>query len=150
MREIASAEVPPPRPTRDDLPVEAMEYRLAEHYEHDDGDVIPIDDERQFDADLRQIFNRSGDSVQEEAHEFLRRHYREMVSRVSFWTSEQPSVVRSLFDTLIRRAEAMHLRAGVLEAATLIEMTAFATAVIMLYRTTHVIGRARDVRARSA
>ena len=70
--------------------------------------------------------------------------------RVAFWTSEQPSIVRSLFDTLIRRAEALRLRAGALEAVTLIEMTAFATAVVMLYRTTHVIGRARGAHAKSA
>jgi len=65
---------------------------------------------------------------------------------VSFWTSEQPSVVRSLLDALERRAASLQLRAGGLEAATLIELTAFATAVVMLYRQTHVMGRARSSR----
>jgi Putative zinc-binding metallo-peptidase len=150
MRELAGIDVAAPAPTEDDLPVEAMQYPLAEHYESD-HEVIPIRDERQFDTDLRQIFNQASDAAgAESASEFLHRHYREMVSRVSFWTSERPSVVRSLIDTLIRRADAMRLRAGGLEAATLIEITAFATAVVTLYRTTHVIGRARDARAKTA
>ena len=122
---------------------EAMRYSLAQHYE-EESDVVPIEDERQFDVDLKQIFVRGEDAPSAEpAYAFLRRHYREIVTRVSFWTSEHPSVVRSLLDVLQRRAEVLSLRVGPLEAATLIELTAFATAVVMLHRQTHVIGRAR-------
>jgi len=143
MSEIADAQMDPPAPGEDDLPVEAMRYSLAEHY-HDDSDGVPIEDERQFDVDLRQIFVRGEDAPSaEQAPAFLRRHYREIVTRVSFWTSEQPSVVRSLLDVMQRRADALGLRVGPIEAATLIELTAFATAVVMLHRHTHVIGRAR-------
>lgn len=143
MREIADSVLDAPAPAEDDLPVEAMRYSLAEHYE-DGREAVPIEDERQFDADLRHIFLREGDAPSAEAaHEFLRRHYREIVTRVSFWTSEHPSVVRSLLDVLQRRAEALSLRVGPVEAASLIELTAFATAVVMLHRHTHVIGRAR-------
>jgi hypothetical protein len=149
MREIADAEPTAPLPTEDDLPVEAMRYSVAEHYE-EESESIPIEDERQFDVDLRQIFVREKDApAGEPAHEFLRRHHREVVTRVAFWTSEHPSVVRSLVDTLERRVEALALRVGALEAATLIELTAFATAVVMLYRHTHVIGRARGNAART-
>ena len=144
MRNIAATDnLETPAPTEDDLPVEAMRYSVAEHYA-DESDAVPLEDERQFDADLRQIFERGANAPSgEPAHVFLRRHYREMVTRVSFWTSEPPSVVRSLLDVLVRRADALGLRAGALEAATLIELTAFATAVVMLYRHTQVIGRAR-------
>jgi hypothetical protein len=152
MREIADAEptMPmAPMPTEEDLPVEAMRYSVAEHYE-EESEAIPIEDERQFDVDLRQIFVREKDApAGEPAHEFLGRHHREVVTRVAFWTSEHPSVVRSLIDTLERRVEALGLRVGALEAATLIELTAFATAVVMLYRHTHVIGRARGNGART-
>ena len=149
MREIGTEAPIVPDPADDDLPVEAMRYTVAEHYA-DSDESIPIDDERQFDVDLRQIFHRGGDAPNAEpAHAFLLRHRREMVSRVAFWTSEQPSVVRSLVDTLIRRAESLRLRAGGLEASTLIELTAFATAVVMLYRETQVMGRARRSRAAS-
>jgi hypothetical protein len=143
LHDVAESEPRWPGTWEMDLPVEAMSYSLAEHYE-DESDVVPIEDERQFDADLRQIFERRSDAPQAEpAHDFLRRHCREIVTRVSFWTSEQPSVVRSFIDVLIRRAEALGLRAAGLEAAMLVELTAFATAVVMLYRHTHVIGRAR-------
>jgi hypothetical protein len=143
MSEIADAVPEAPTPAEDDLPVEAMRYSVAEHYE-EYADRVPIEDERQFDVDLRQIFVRSIDAPQgESAQTFLTRHYREIVSRVAFWTSESPSVVRSLIDVLVRRTELLGLRVGALEAATLIELTAFATAVVMMYRHTHVIGRAR-------
>jgi hypothetical protein len=121
-----------------------MRYSVAEHYE-EFADSIPIEDGRQFDIDLRQVFVRGSDAPQGEPAElFLRRHYREIVSRISFWTSEPPSVVQSLVDMIARRAEALGLRVGALEAATLIELTSFATAVVMMYRYTHVIGRARN------
>jgi len=150
MREIADATPSVPDPAEDDLPVDAMRYTVAEHYA-DAAERIPIEDERQFDVDLRQIFHRGGDAPNgEPAHEFLRRHRREIVSRVSFWTSEQPSAVRSLVDVLERRAETLQLRAGGLEAATLVELTAFATAVVMLYRETQVMGRARRARVAAA
>lgn len=143
MREIADRVPQAPEPSEDDLPVEAMRYSVAQHYE-DEAESVPVEDERQFDVDLRQIFMRESVAPGgESAHAFLQRHYREIVTRISFWTSEPPSVVRSLVDVLMRRAEALELRVGSLEAATLIELTAFATAVVMLHRYTHVIRRAR-------
>ncbi len=144
MREIADVDAAPPSPQEEDLPVEAMRYSVAEHYE-DERDSVPIEDERQFDGDLRQIFVRAGDApAGEPAREFLRRHSREIVTRVAFWTSEPPSVVRSLLEVLERRVEALALRVGAIEAATLVELTAFATAVVMLHRHTRMIGRARS------
>src|SRR5688572_5306898 len=150
MREIADADPAQASPQDDDMPVESMHYSLAEHYE-EDRDGVPIEDERQFDVDLRQLFVRGDDApAGESAHQFLRRHYREIVTRVAFWTSESPSVVRSLVDMLMRRTEALGLKVGALEAATLIELTAFATAVVMLHRHTHAIRRARGNAARPA
>jgi hypothetical protein len=143
MREVGELNPELPTPAEDDLPVEAMQYSVAEHYE-DETEVAPIEDERQFDVDLRQIFVQRDDApAGEEAGLFLRRHYREIVARVAFWTSEHPSIVRSLMEVLQRRATALGLRVGSLEASTLIELTAFATAVVMLYRNTHVMRRAR-------
>lgn len=143
MREIANEAPFVQHPGEDDLPVEAMRYTVAQHYT-EAADRIPIEDERQFDVDLRQIFLPYDDAPRaESAHSFLKRHRREIVSRVAFWTSEQPTVVQSLIDALQRRAESLQLRAGRIEANTLIELTAFATAVVMLYRHTQVIGRAR-------
>src|SRR5688500_6355092 len=87
MREIAEPEAAVRPPEEDDLPVESMRYSLAEHYD-EERDAVPIEDERQFDLDLRQIFFRAHEaSDAQPAHDFLRRHYREIVSRISFWTS---------------------------------------------------------------
>jgi hypothetical protein len=133
MREIAETTLNVPAPVEDDLPVEAMRYTVADHYAGDES--MPIDDPRQFDADLRRIFlNASQAPACEPAPLFVHRHYREIVGRITYWTSEPPSVVRSLIDHVIRRSRDLDLRVGGLEASTLIELTAFGTAVAMQYR----------------
>ena len=55
MRELATLTPALPEPADDDLPVDAMHYTVAEHYAQSD-DGVPIEDERQFDRDLRGIF----------------------------------------------------------------------------------------------
>ncbi|HTI63312.1 MAG TPA: putative zinc-binding metallopeptidase [Gemmatimonadaceae bacterium] len=143
VREVASVQPAPAVPVEDDLPVEAMRYTVAEHYAASE-DRVPIRDERQFDTDLRRIFMSAADAPGgEAAHSFIRRHYREIVSRISYWTSESPSVVRSLVDHLARRGEALELRVGGLEAATLVELTAFGTAVVMNHRYAQTLARPR-------
>jgi putative zinc-binding metallo-peptidase len=141
MKEIAPLTPESPAPSHDDLPVEAMNYTIADHYAESD-DRVPIEDVRQFDGDLRRIFVTLDDAPQGEmAKWFMQRHYREIVSRITYWTSESPSVVRSLIDHLARRVSDLELRAAGLEAATLIELTAFGTAVVMNHRYTHTLGR---------
>jgi hypothetical protein len=141
MREVGRDAPQVPAPTDDDLPVEAMHYTVADHYAEGD-ERVPIEDERQFDADLRGIFVTEPDAPKGEAAQwFVHRHYREIVSRISYWTSEPPSVVRSFIDHVARRVAVLELRVGGLEASTLIELTAFGTAVVMNHRYTHALGR---------
>jgi hypothetical protein len=141
MREIGPLAPTAPEPTDDDLPVEAMHYTIAEHYGESD-ERVPIQDERQFDGDLRRIFMGASQApAGEDASTFLRRHHREIISRIAYWTSEPPSVVRSLLNHLGERAAELDLRVGGLEAATLIELTAFGTAVVMHHRYTRTMGR---------
>ena len=141
MREIGKLDREVPKPTPEDLPVESMHYTVAEHY--DSGwERIPIDDARQFDADLRRIFASAADApAGMPADEFIAMHYREMLVRVSYWTGEPPTVVRSLLDHLIARSRALGLRVHGLEAGTLIELTAFGAAVVMNYRHTQSLDR---------
>jgi len=140
MRQISNETLEISAPVEDDLPVEAMRYTVADHYASDE--LMPIDDVRQFDADLRRIFIRPGDAPGgESAATFIQRHYREIVSRITYWTSEPPSVVRSLIDHVGRRAGELDLRVGQLEAGTLIELTAFGTAVAMQYRENRRAGK---------
>ena len=56
---------------------------------------------------------------------------------------------RSLIDHLARRAAELDLRVGGLDAATLIELTAFGTAVVMNHRYTSMLGRTSKRIARS-
>jgi hypothetical protein len=140
MREIANQTPKIAEPGEDDLPVQSMRYTLAAHYADDES--MPIEDERQFDADLRRIFLARRDAPSAESgSSFVQRHYREIVARIAYWTGEPPGVVRSLVDHVARRAASLDLHVGALEAATLIELTAFGTAVAMQYRETRRIGR---------
>jgi hypothetical protein len=150
MREIAPQAPSIPAPSDDDLPVESMHYTIAEHYAESD-EKAPIEDPRQFDADLRRIFAAATDAPQgEHAKWFIHRHYQEIVGRISYWTGENPAIVRSLLDHLASRAAELDVRVSGLEAATLIELTAFGTAVVMNHRYTHTFGRtARRERASS-
>jgi hypothetical protein len=146
MREIGPAAPAPPPVTADDLPVHAMHYTVAQHYAGSE-ERVPIEDDRQFDIDLRGIFIASGDAPEgEPAKRFMDRHYREIVSRIAYWTGEGPGVVRSLIDALAHRCAALDLRVGALEASTLIELTAFGTAVVMNHRYTHTFGRTPEKR----
>jgi len=141
MGEIRELSPHVPALTADDLPVESMNYTVAEHYDSD-GEAIPIGDARQFDADLRRIFAAPADAPSgTSADHFMEQHYREVLVRLTYWTGESPAVVRSLLDHLITRVRALALRVGGLEAATLIELTAFGTAVVMNYRHTQSLGR---------
>jgi hypothetical protein len=140
MAEIRERHADAPVPTADDLPVESMHYTIAEHYR--DWERIPLDDPRQFDVDLRRIFATAADAPEGmPADVFIRRHYREILLRLAYWTDESPAVVRSLMDYVITRVGEIGLRVGGLEAATLIELTAFGAAVVMNYRYTQTLRR---------
>ena len=128
-----------PGPGEDDLPVESMQYTLAEHYRSLD-EPLPLDDERHFDGDLKTLFGSVEDAPNGEvATEFIRRHRREVVSRIAYWTGESTITVRAFVDFLIQRSAALELRVRGLEASTLIELTAFGTAVMMNYRLTDAL-----------
>ena len=140
MADVGS-QTPPaaPTPTADDLPVDAMTYTVAEHYASEQ-EQLPVSDPRQFDVELRRIFHSSSEAPSgESARRFIEQHEREIVSRISYWTGEPPSVVRSLLAHLAGRSDVLGLRVGSLEAAVLIELTAFGTAVVMNHRHTHTL-----------
>ena len=139
MKAIAKQVPDVPEPTPEDLPVAAMQYTVAEHYQ-DNEESIPIRDPRIFDGDLKTIFVTVGQApAAAAAADFILRHRREIVTRIAYWTGENAAVVRQFVDFLARRVEELDLRLGGLEASTLIELTAFGTAVMMNYRHTNAI-----------
>jgi hypothetical protein len=139
MRELGDVAPEVSAPVEDDLPVEAMRYTLADHYRSLD-EPLPLDDERHFDGDLRTLFGSPEDAPSgESAAEFVRRHRREVVSRIAYWTGESTITVRAFIDFLVQRSAALELRVRGLDASTLIELTAFGTAVMMNYRLTDAL-----------
>jgi hypothetical protein len=136
MGEIGALSPDVPELTEDDLPVAAMHWTVGEHYAEDD-DAFPLGDARQFDGDLLRIFARASDAPSgQSAAQYLASHEGELVTRLAYWTGEGAGIVRMLLRALRERAAALDLRVAGLEAATLIELTAFGTAVMMHWRYT--------------
>ncbi|MEX2284272.1 MAG: hypothetical protein WEE89_17420 [Gemmatimonadota bacterium] len=129
---IVSSEVTP-----DDLPVDVMHYTVEEHYRELEQ-KLPIEDQRFFDGDLQTIFAADGDSGS--AGDFIRTHRRELVGRIGYWSGEGSSIVGAFIDFLAHRVSELQLAVRGREASTLIELTAFGTAVMMNYRYTDTIG----------
>ena len=142
MHEIAELVPSAVEPTAEDLPVDAMTWTLADHYA--DDEPLPLGDARQFDGDLRRVFALMSDApAGESAARYLARHEEELVARIAYWAGVGPASVRSLLRALAQRAGAMELRVAGLEAATLIELTAFGTAVMMHWRYSRAFRAAR-------
>ena len=141
MREVAEDMPETPTPTEDDLPVNAMTYSLEQH-DKESSKKMPIRDSGIFDGDLKNIFASAAEAPNvESAAQFLAAHRREIVGRISYWTGESASGVRQFVDFLRTRVTALDLRVRGLEASTLIELTAFGTAVMMNYRYAGTINR---------
>lgn len=139
MTEIAGEQIEIPTLTDDDLPVNAMKYSLEDHYRRI-ADSIPIRDSGIFDGDLRNIFATPAESPDgQAADEFLASHRREIAGRISYWTGEGAYSVRQFLDFLRTRSAKLELRVRGLEASTLVELTAFGTAVMMNYRNSRTV-----------
>jgi hypothetical protein len=127
-----------------------MHYTIADHY-RENAETLPLVDRSHFDGDLRTLFASAAEApAAEAAQSFLHRHERELVSRIAYWTGESPTVVRALVELMAERAAALELRVSGLEASTLIELTAFGTAVIMNYRYTDAFDGGRTPAAEPA
>ena len=139
MRGLADEAPATPVPSEDDLPVDSMRYSLEQHYQAL-SDSIPINDSAIFDGDLGNIFANAGEAPSgESAAGFLASHRREIVGRISYWTGESAASVRAFVNLLRTRALALDLRVRGLEASTLVELTAFGTAVMMNYRNSRIV-----------
>ena len=139
MAEVGEERPEVPAVTPDDLPVESMDYTVEEHYRGAESPA-PATDHRHFDGDLKTIFSSADDAPGgEAASAFLLRHRREIVSRIAYWTGEGTVAVRRFVDLLVERGDVLELRVRGLEASTLIELTAFGTAVMMNFRYTDAL-----------
>src|SRR5260221_6309688 len=70
------------------------------------------------------------------AHEFLHQHRKAVIDKVAQWTGAQRPLIKTLMDTIEKRAGELDLRADRTRSAEhLAEVTAYATALVMTYVT---------------
>ena len=88
------------------------------------------------DTDLRDIFPVSKRrKTALPAHEFLHQHRKAVIDKVAQWTGAQRPLIKTLIDTIEKRAGELDLRADKTRSAEhLAEVTAYATALVMTYR----------------
>jgi hypothetical protein len=134
MAEVGSSVPDIPDASEDDAAVGDLHQTLAEHY-HPLGDALPMPHPGQFDADLLRILPEvAPHDMPADGAAFLRAHRRQLVGRVSHWSGESTSTVRSLINRLADRAEELRLAAPSDAAGALIAVTAFIMGVIMHWR----------------
>jgi len=123
---------------------EELSFSLAEYYRRLRPNEIEIP--AYFDGDLRDIFDRRVPAGKEKewqtAADFLNRHRKDIVGKVTYWTGLNDTIVRSLVNHFRERAKALELwvnpgKTGVV----LMELTAYTTTLAMnkLYKGDFVI-----------
>ena len=133
-RELAQRD--PPRPLADavaELPVEEMKATVEEFYK-----ASTRDEELELAAlagqrDLEDIFAPAGAEGQPAAA-LLQQHRRGLVDKVTYWTGVRRSLVKALVDAVAKKAREHELTVPRgKEAATLVELSAYCTVLVMTY-----------------
>jgi hypothetical protein len=128
-RELAS--VDPPKSLSKairELPVEEMGSTVEQFYR----EAVPDEPaDLVLDAELEDIFSREGSRP---AAAFVFDHRKMMIDKITYWTGLRRSLVRKLLEVIEKRARELELTVGGRrEAATLVELVAFATTLAMNY-----------------
>jgi hypothetical protein len=129
---------PPRRRGQTDITVDEMETTLSEfyHLQRAAQEEVAVS-ELTPDTDLRDIFpvsKRRKTAVP--AQEFLHQHRKAVIDKVAQWTGAQRPLIKTLIDTIEKRAGELELRADKTRVAEhLAEVTAYATALVMTYVT---------------
>ena len=125
---------PPRRRGQADITVDDMENTVAEFYHQNRREEVAVT-ELTPDTDLRDIFpvsKRRKAAVA--ARDFLHAHRKAVIDKVAQWTGAQRPLIRTLIDTIEKRAGELDLRADKTPSAEhLAEVTAYITALVMTY-----------------
>ena len=116
--------------TPDDITVTVQQFYEAAAHERQARIDIALD------AHLGQIFFARRRRNALEAAEIVRRHTRELVEKITYWTGVRRPIIRGLIDNICRTCERMKLwgeRGD--EAKYLVEVTALATTLAMNFLT---------------
>ena len=127
---------PPRRRGQSDLTVDEMETTVAEFYHQNGREEVAVT-ELTPDTDLRDIFPVSKrKKTALAANEFLHHHRKAVIDKVAQWTGAQRPLIKTLIDTIEKRAGELDLRVDKTRSAEhLAEVTAYATALVMTYVT---------------
>jgi hypothetical protein len=100
-----------------------------------------------LDHDLPDFFVRRRTSARPAA-DFLRDHRATLVNRIEYWTGVRRSVIQALVTKMQETSARLNLAVpAAAETATLVELTAYATTLVMNFLTHgHFIPRARGSR----
>jgi hypothetical protein len=136
-RKLGKSE-PPRRRGQTDITVDDMESTVAEfyHLQQSAREEVAVT-ELTPDTDLRDIFPVSKRrKTALPAQEFLHQHRKAVIDKVAQWTGAQRPLIKTLIDTIEKRAGELDLRADKTHSAEhLAEVTAYATALVMTYVT---------------
>ena len=117
-----------------DVTVAEMETTVAEFYQRNGREEVAVT-ELTPDTDLRDLFRvskRKKSAVA--ASEFLHQHRKPLIDKVAQWTGAQRPLIKTLIDSIEKRAGELDLRADKnRNAEHLAEVTAYATALAMTY-----------------
>ena len=141
-RKLGNSE-PARRRGQTDLTVDEMDTTVGEfyHLQQAGREEVAVTEpgvrELTPDSDLRDIFpvsKRRKTAVA--AHEFLHQHRKAVIDKVAQWTGAQRPLIKTLMDTMEKRAGELDLRADRTRGAEhLAEVTAYVTALVMTYVT---------------
>ena len=114
-----------------DITVEEMNMTVEEFFRAQEPAPEPVD--VALEHDLPDFFARRRQGARPAA-EFLRGHRATLVNKIEYWTGVRRSVIRALVEKLEETTARLGLamRSGE-EAASLIEVTAYATTLVMNY-----------------
>ena len=116
-----------------DITVDEMSMTVEEFFRQQQPEPEPVD--LALEHDLRDLFTRRR-AGRRPAAELLRQHRATLVNKIEYWTGVRRSVVRALVDKLEETAARAGLAVGPGgEAAALVEVTTYATALAMNYLT---------------
>jgi putative zinc-binding metallo-peptidase len=134
-REVGKTD-PPRRHGKTDITVDDMESTVAEFYHQAAREEVAVT-ELTPDADLRDLFRVSKRrKAALPAKEFLHLHRKAVIDKATYWTGAQRPLIKTLVDTIERRADELGLRVDkAREAEHLAEITAYVTALVMTYVT---------------
>src|SRR5688572_1829396 len=116
-----------------DITVEEMNMTVEEFFRSQEPETPPVD--VALEHDLTDLFVRRRRGLRPAA-DFVREHRAGLINKIEYWTGVRRSVVRALVDRMVETCDRLRLAMPTgTEAATLVELTTYATTLTMNFLT---------------